>query len=267
MSDVTKARVPTAKPVSAVTVSRTEWLTPAMVRLALTGDAVKDFPDAAVPSIGHTDTYVKLVFGEALRAYTLRSVDRDVGELVIDFVIHGDEGLAGPWAAAAKPGDSIGFVGPGGEWSPRVDADSHLLVGDEAALPAIATALERLLADNPAATALVFAEVEDTAHEYPLAVGPNIVLRWVHRERAPYGERLVEAVLNASYPEGDVEAFVHGNADMVRPVRRYLLRDRGLERGHLSASGYWRAGLTDEAWRAVKRDFNAAMETDAGVED
>jgi len=262
MSDVTKARVPTGKSVFAVTVSRTEWLTPSMVRVALVGDAVTDFPDAAVPSIGHTDTYVKLVFGEALRAYTVRSADRDAGELVIDFVVHGDQGLAGPWAAAAVPGDSIGFVGPGGEWSPRADADAHLLVGDEAALPAIAASLEQLLARQPDARALVFAEIEDSAHVYPLPSGPNVEVQWIHRDGAPYGERLVEAVLAAPYPAGSVEAFVHGNADMVRPVRRYLLRDRGLAREHLSASGYWRAGLTDEAWRAAKREFNAAMESE-----
>ena len=263
MSDVMKARVPTAKSVSAVTVSRTEWLTPAMVRVVFAGEAVRNFPDSAVPSLGCTDTYVKLQFGGALRAYTLRSVNREAGELVIDFVVHGDEGLAGPWAAAAKPGDSIGLVGPGGEWSPRAEADAHLLVGDEAALPAIAASLDRLLADNPTATALVFVEIEGAAHEYPLASGPNVELWWIHRDGASYGERLVEAVLTAPYPDGDVEAFVHGNADMVRPVRRYLLRDHGLERAHLSASGYWRAGLTDEAWRAAKRDFYAAMESDA----
>ena len=95
----------------------------------------------------------------------------------------------------------------------------------------------------------------------PLA--PNVQVTWVHREGSPYGEALVAAVLAAPWPAGDVEAFVHGNAEMVRPLRRYLLRDRGLPREHLSVSGYWRSGMTDEGWRASKREFNAAMESDS----
>src|SRR5690606_25748090 len=120
----------------------------------------------------------------------------------------------------------------------------------------------------PHAHALVFAEVGTAGDEYPLPgatdnPGPNVGVTWVYREAAPYGERLVQAVLAADFPAGKVHAFVHGNADMVRPLRRYLLRDRGLDRAQVSISGYWRAGHTDEAWRAVKKDFNALMESEA----
>jgi len=203
----------------------------------------------------HADSYVKLLFGGTQRAYTVRAYRP--GRLTIDFVVHGDEGLAGPWAATATPGDVLEFVGPGGEWSPRADADLHLFIGDESALPAIASGLDRL---PSGAKALVFAEVESVSDEYPLVADD---VTWVHREGAPYGERLVESVLNATLPRGDIEVFLHGNAEMVRPLRRYLLTERGLPRASLSASGYWRAGLTDEAWRASKREFNAAMEQDS----
>ena len=155
------------------------------------------------------------------------------------------------------PGDEIQFVGPGGAWSPRSDADWHLFVGDESALPAMASGLERLAG----APSLVFAEVAAPGAEYPLPTGANVT--WVYRGDAPYGARLVEAVLAATFPAGDAEGFVHGNADAVRPLRRHLLAERGLDRAKLSISGYWRTGLTDEAWRAGKRDFNAAMEADA----
>ena len=52
------------------------------------------------------------------RTYTVRWVDHGSRELAIDFVIHGDEGLAGPWAASAQPGDSLIFTGPGGGYNP-----------------------------------------------------------------------------------------------------------------------------------------------------
>ena len=245
-----------------MTAARTEWLTATMVRVTFVGEVVRHLPD-----VGHTDTYVRLVFDgdHTPRAYTLRSVDRAAGELAIDFVVHGDEGIAGPWAAAALPGDVLRFAGPGSDWAPRPHADAHLFVGDESALPAIASGLDFLLGQRPDAVATVFAEVEAAALEYPLPTGPGVEVIWVYRDGAAYGERLVEAVVAAPYPAGDVEAFVHGNADMVRPLRRYLLRERGLERGKLSISGYWRAGHTDEAWRAVKRDFNALMEAEAGA--
>src|SRR4051794_16070430 len=48
------------------------------------------------------------------RTYTVRDWDPASGELTIDFVYHGDEGLAGTWAASAVPGDRIQFFGPGG---------------------------------------------------------------------------------------------------------------------------------------------------------
>ena len=229
-----------------------------MVRVVFGGPDV-----AALPGDLFADAYVKLVFDGVNRAYTVRRLT--AGEMWIDFVVHGDEGLAGPWAASASPGDSLPFVGPGGEWSPRASADAHLFVGDESALPAIASGLEALLAAKPEAKAQVYAEISGVGEEYPLPAGPGLEVKWVHRGDAAYGQLLTAAVLGASYPEGDVEAFVHGNADMVRPLRRYFLRDKGLERGKLSISGYWRAGLTDEAWRAEKREFNALMEAETGA--
>lgn len=227
-----------------------------MVRVVFAGPDV-----SALPGDLFADAYVKLLFGESTRAYTLRRLAR--GELWIDFVVHGDEGLAGPWAAAASPGDRLSFVGPGGEWSPRPGADWHVFVGDESALPAIASGLDRLFAAAPEAKAQVFVEIGAAGEEYPLPA--NAAVTWIYRDGAPYGDRLVETVLAASLPEGDVEAFVHGNAEAVRPLRRYLLRERGLAREKLSISGYWRSGMTDEGWRASKREFNALMESEAGA--
>jgi NADPH-dependent ferric siderophore reductase len=59
-----------------------------------------------------------------------------------------------------------------------------------------------------------------------------------------------------------VHAFVHGEAEEVRAIRRHLLAERGLSRSDMSCSPYWRRTMTDEAWRQVKRDFVAAMDAD-----
>lgn len=247
------------RPVHTATVSRTEMIAPDMVRVILTGDGVR-----ALPDLTFTDHYVKLKFGDVTRTYTIRWLDRAANEMAIDFVIHGDEGLAGPWAASAKPGDEISFMGPGGKWAPAPDADAHLLVGDEAAIPAIVAALDVLPDD---ARAWVFLEVASAAHHQPLRVGSGTTVTWVHRDEhgLPYGEALVGAVIAAGVPDGVVEAFVHGNADMVKPLRRFLFRDVGLDRSRVSISGYWRTGLNEDRWQSSKKEFNAAMESeDAG---
>ena len=191
------------------TVLRTSRPTPHLVRVVLGGDGLAGF----APTFA--DAYVKLVLPPAgapytapfdmdavqaehprewwpcLRTYTVRGWDPVAGELVLDVVVHGDEGLAGPWAQAARPGDLVQLLGPGGAYAPSGDVDWHLLAGDETALPAIAASLERLPAG---AVARVFVEVADAAEEQPLPPAPGVELTWVHRAGLP-GEALVAAVL------------------------------------------------------------------------
>jgi len=251
-----------ARPVHTVTVVRTEAVARDMIRVILSGEAL-----LALPDLTQTDHYVKLKFGDVTRTYTVRWFDREANELAIDFVIHGDTGLAGPWAVRAQPGDKITFSGPGGKWRPSPDADVHLLVGDEAAIPAIAAALEALPAD---AAARVFLEVASADHHQPLRLTSRTEVTWVHRDEhrtddgkpLGYGEALAFAVLRAGVPGGRVEAFVHGNADMVKPLRRFLLKQAGLPRDQVSISGYWRTGMNEDGWQSSKADFNAAMEAE-----
>lgn len=254
-----------SRPVHTATVVRTERVARDMVRVIVTGEGLR-----ALPELTYTDSYVKLRFGDVTRTYTIRRFDRETNEMTIDFVIHGDQGLAGPWAAQAQPGDEISFMGPGGAWAPAVDADVHLLVGDEAAIPAIAAALEALPVD---ARASVFVEVASADHHQALPATSRTEITWVHRDEhgLGYGEALVRAVIAAGVPTGVpdgmteagvVEAFVHGNADMVKPLRRFLFFDAGLDRSRVSISGYWRTGLNEDGWQSSKRDFNAAMEAE-----
>ncbi|MFF7182397.1 SIP domain-containing protein [Streptomyces sp. NPDC008121] len=257
-------------------VVRTERITPHMVRVVLGGAGLDAF------EVGdHTDHYVKLLFAPegvsypepfdmdriraefpreqwpTTRTYTVRNWDPVQRELTIDFVVHGDEGLAGPWAARAQAGEIMRFLGPGGGYAPDPAADWHLLVGDESALPAIAVALERL---PEGAVVQAFLEVADATEEQKLATGPGVELTWLHRGDRPTGEALLKAVRGLEFPPGDLHAFVHGEAGFVKDLRRHLRLDRAVPRERLSISGYWRLGKTDEAWRAIKRDWNDQVE-------
>ena len=132
-----------ARSKTTLTVLRTESLTPHMVRVYLGDPGFDDFEP-----VDYADSYVKLIFGpeddEVKRTYTIRTVDTAAREIAIDFVVHGDEGVAGPWAASVQPGASISLYGPAGAYSPRSDADWHLFAGDESAIPAISAAVEKL---------------------------------------------------------------------------------------------------------------------------
>src|SRR5574340_460335 len=170
-----------AQPTARLTVQRTEWLTPHLVRVYL-GDP--EF-DTFEPN-EFTDSYVKLLFGPddepVMRTYTVRSVDVATREIAIDFVVHGDEGIAGPWAAAAQPGETVRFRGPRGAYRPDPEADWHLLAGDESAIPAISAALEAL---PPDATGKVFLEVADGRDEIDLDAPAGVEITWVHRGVGP----------------------------------------------------------------------------------
>ncbi|MFB6986204.1 siderophore-interacting protein [Streptomyces sp. NPDC056304] len=257
-------------------VLRTERITPHMVRVVLGGDGLAGFGLS-----GFTDHYVKLCFAPegadyahpfdvarireeqprelwpTTRTYTVRSWDPVAQELAIDFVVHGDEGLAGPWAMRAAPGDEVTFLGPGGGYGPDASADWHLLVGDESALPAIAAALEQM---PEGAVVHAFVEVSDAAEEQKIVTPDGVEVTWLHRGERPVGEALTAAVKELEFPAGDVQAFVHGEAGFVKEIRRHLRLERRIPLPQLSISGYWRLGQNDDAWRSVKREWNAQVE-------
>lgn len=260
----------------AAQVVRTERLTPHMQRVVLGGEGLADFTVD-----GSTDHYVKLLFDAegvtypepydiqrireefprdqwpVTRTYTVRTWDPQTRELAVDFVIHGDEGLAGPWAKRVQPGATVRFLGPGGGYAPDAEAGWHLLAGDESALPAIAAALEAL---PEGAKAYAFVEVADADEEQKIESAAEI--EWLHRGQRPVGEALIEAVRALDFPAGDVQAFVHGEAGFVKELRRYLRVEREVPRERLSISGYWRLGHNEDGWQAAKRDWNAEVEAE-----
>ena len=138
-----------------------------------------------------------------MRTYTVRDVvrDRDEVRLVVDFVVHEDEGHGvGPacrWALSAKPGDVIQVIAPhllseygGTEFDPA--GHRHvLLVGDETAVPAIS----RILADlGPGHHGEVFIEVPTSADILDLPLLDGFEVRWLPRNAAAYGRRVVQEV-------------------------------------------------------------------------
>jgi NADPH-dependent ferric siderophore reductase len=266
-------------------VVRCEQLSPHLVRIHLGGPAFDEFVEGATPEkLAKTDKYVKLLLPrrgvaltppydlDALRAdlapeelpvrrtYTVRSVDTEAKTIAIDFVVHGDEGVAGPWAAAAEPGDLLAISGIGAMYSPPADPDvTALLIGDEAAIPAIAAALEAM---DATAKGIALIEVEGPDDELALQHPAGVEVRWIHRGARDTGSVLVDAVAAMPRPSGAVDVFAHGERTAMKRLRATLQDDWGIERRAMSLSAYWALGRAEDAFQAEKSEPVGAIFAD-----
>ena len=280
-----------ARPMHTFEVVRTEQIAPHMVRVVLGGGGNGVGFDTFTPN-DFTDAYVKLVFvprgidvsrlkqpltldsfkklpdekQPTVRTYTVRKADPQRRELTIDFVVHGDHGVAGPWAASAQPGQPAYLMGPSGAFAPDPAADWYLFAGDEAALPGISAAIEALPADS---VGKAFIEVAGPDDIVPLDAPENVSVSWIYRggradlvpeEAAGDHSPLITAVKEAAWLPGQVQVFIHGEAQAVmHNLRPYIRKERGVEAKWASSiSGYWRRGRTEETFRQWKAELAKA---------
>ena len=216
----TQERTQPAYRVFSVTVARVRRLSPSFVRITFTG------PDLHAFGTDGLDQRIKVVLPTAagrapvaadfdgdswyqawrelpddercpLRTYTVRAVrpDAGLGEVDIDFVLHGDgdgenDGPASRWVAAAQVGAECVLIGPnaryegppsGIEWAPPAGATSLVLAGDETAAPAITSILESLA---PGTRAHAFIEVPHEGDALPVALPDGVRLTWLPRHGA-----------------------------------------------------------------------------------
>lgn len=139
-----------------------------------------------------------------IRTYTVRAVRRQLAEIDVDIVMHGDSGPASAWASTARPGDPLIVVGPnhhfdgdcgGVDFAPPAETGLHLLIGDETALPAIAAILEKLAPD---ARGIALVETPHADDRLALGYHPGVEVRHVERGDGLPGSALVPAVRAAT---------------------------------------------------------------------
>jgi NADPH-dependent ferric siderophore reductase len=222
-------------------------ITPRMRRITLGGPELAGFI-----SLG-SDDHIKLLFPQnaaeqaaldspdfnlrgdgpqpAMRDYTPRRYDLDIGELDIDFVLHGD-GPASTWAEQAKVGQHLHIGGPRGSMIVPDIFDSYLLIGDETAIPAIARRLDELPAGRKV---LAVIEIANAAEQQLLASAAEVEVIWVVRGQ----EDLLETVQNLTLPGGSLYSFVATESKLSRQVRRVLLDTHNVNEAFLKAVGYW----------------------------
>lgn len=247
-------------------VLRVTDVTPHMRRITLGGAAIEGFPS------GRNGSHIKVLLPRAgqsqpamptmgpngpvwpapeerpiVRTYTIRAFREGVGELDVDFVLHGDNGPASSWANAAKPGDLVGIAGPGGRGPIAKDVDWYFFSGDASSLPAISAHLE-LLPDDAKGTAFIEVDNADEKQELVHPAGVKVV--WLYRDGIDPAEStlLIDAVRAHEWPEGEIFFWIAGEARSVVAIRQYARVERELERRQVDAVPYWKAGENEEAY-------------------
>jgi NADPH-dependent ferric siderophore reductase len=250
-----------------VEVARVRRLTPRLVRITLAGPTLARFADAGPdqrfklflprgdqdrPTLPDGDDWFarwRAMPDEVrpiMRTYTIRRLDPAAATIDVDFVLHDEApgrpvGPAAAWASRARPGDRVGVSASRAEFRLDPAAGWHLLVGDETALPAIAAILARL----PTGTSVhAYVEVADAGEELPLETAADATIRWVHRGTAVpagTGTALATALGAAALPAGTPQAWIAGERDLVKGVRRHLI-GRGIPATAITFGGYWRVG-------------------------
>jgi len=252
-------RVRHAMKLRRATVLRTTPVTPALLRVTFGGADLADFVTASfddhvklfLPQPGSSEPVLpsgppgsRLAEGDGprplARDYTPRRFDATSGELDIDFVLHG-HGPAASWAAQARPGQWLGLGGPRGSFILPPALDWQLLIGDDAALPAIA----RRLAELPAGTAVrVLVETQDASTQPPLPTLAQAHISWLHRGSAEAGRSglLLGAVQRLSRPAGEGFVWAAGEAAEIAAVRADIVARWGLAKHQIRAASYWKRG-------------------------
>jgi NADPH-dependent ferric siderophore reductase len=185
------------------------------------------------------------------RRYTIRYLDRARRLLTLDIVLHGD-GPGERWVRGAQIGDRIEGIGPRGKVFPSPEADWHLFMGDEAAMPAILAMTEALPGDSEATIVL---EVPDPADEQDPAAAATVRLSWLHRLGGPAGDpqALAAEAAEVELPPGSGHAYLLGEAKVVLRLRE-ILASRGLAPDQMSPKAYWGRGRSNAGHGEPARD-------------
>lgn len=177
-----------------------------------------------------------------VRNYTMRRFDPQALELDIEFVAHGDGGPASAWATSACEGNEVGLYPEGIYYLPPDEADWHLLVGDESAVPALLSIVEQAPKDL---RAQVYLEVPSPGDVRPVAAPPGVEVHWLPREdaHAVPGRLALETVRSAALPKGRPYCWVAGENALPTGLRRTLVREHDVPKDDITFVGYWRAGV------------------------
>ncbi|NKI43817.1 siderophore-interacting protein [Streptomyces physcomitrii] len=243
------------------TVSAVHRLTPRMTRLTFTGPGLGEFlsngtdqhvalyfypPGLTLPRPFTTEAARALLptARPRLRRYTIRHHRPELGEVDMDFVLHGADQLASGWAERAAVGEESIWFGPSPAYPLREGPAWSLLLGDETALPALGVLLEELPAGHPVT---VLAEIADPDEQLPLPTRADADIRWLHRGDRPAGELLAAHATALRLPPGRGRIWGGAEREVVRTLRHHFTRTLGVDRADTRLTTYWTRGETQDS--------------------
>ena len=222
-----------------------------MRRITLGGRNLADFPT------DQAGGYVKFFLDypdmdmTAVRTYTIRYQRDNQSEIDVDFVMHGDHGVASAWALHASVGDTLTVGGPGPKKIVDMDADWYFLVGDMTALPPLSATLEALPAS---ARRYAVIEILHDSDQQDIAAPPGMEVQWVVAADNVAGrEAVVERVRNKPWLEGRPSVWAASEFDTMKALRQYFKKERGLRPSEAYISSYWKNGLREDEHKIVKK--------------
>lgn len=158
----------------------------------------------------------------------------------LDIVVHGREGVSG-WVRRVSPGAPAAISGPGRGYEIDPDADRLILLGDEAAIPAISQLLETA-SDAIVVTAHI--EVTHRDARIDLPAHPGATVTWHDLPGGgTRGTTLIDA-LTAAPIDGGTRVWAAGEAAAMQRIRLHLA-DRGVARADATVRGYWKQGSAE----------------------
>ncbi|MFD5213726.1 siderophore-interacting protein [Microbacterium sp. NPDC058345] len=275
---------PASAPLTHLTVQRTERLSPHWMRVTLGGGEVAQFtpmgydqwfrlflPISGEAGLDRVPAKANRMFGylkflripdgerPVMRNYTVRAHRPATGErgaeIDVDFVLHGSaaDGTAGPasrWAETCRPGEHVLVIDEGLTFNPARGEERVVLVGDETALPAIASICASLPSSASGAAIIEVPSAED-ALEFPHPDG--IEVRWIVRRDADApGVPALEALRSLALPDAPFHAYVAGEQALASGGRKLLVGERGVDKGLVSFCGYWKIGAAQPAPKAAR---------------
>ena len=184
-----------------------------------------------------------------MRTYTIRAVRPSAKEFDVDFVMHGDHGVTGPWAAGARLGDCVAVSRPGSPKLITEQADWFLVVADMAAIPAAAAGLETL--DNSALGDVYF-EILSGYDRQEIRVPPGVKLHWIIKSEPQLrSDELIERVRGTHWYDGNPSVFVAGEFSTVAALRPYFRDERKTSKELTYISSYWKVGLIEPEHKSI----------------
>ena len=176
-----------------------------------------------------------------IRTFTPLRFDAGAATLDVEVVRHPGGAVSG-WAERCEVGAHAAVSGPGRGFEVDPGAASWLLLGDEAAMPAIGQVLAAIGDTVPTD---VVVEVGSAAAQRHLATTDSTRVCHLRRDRdGRPGDSLVEHVRSLERVDPGTHVWAAGEAAAMQAIRKELRGRLSVARDHMTVRGYWKLGTT-----------------------